>query len=133
MLGVRNPVRLKNLRWRFAPIALAIVGEMQSEVTKTLRAFNDTSEEWKQVASNLNRLVETNEGNLNEVLEQTVVSLNDFSKTMQPAVFSPSISPLPNSLARTSARTNWSRRLERVAWAPCCWPSRKSRSTGKWR
>lgn len=64
---------------------LEIVGEMQTEVTKTLRAFNDTSEEWKQVASNLNRLVDTNEGNLHEVLEQTVVSLNDFSKTMQHA------------------------------------------------
>lgn len=64
---------------------LEIVGEMQSEVTKTLRAFNETSEEWKMVASNMNKLIETNEGNLNEVLEQTVVSLNNFSKTMEQA------------------------------------------------
>lgn len=64
---------------------LEIVGEMQSEVTKTLRAFNDTSEEWKMVAANLNKLVETNEGNLHDVLEKSVVSLNDFSKTMHQA------------------------------------------------
>jgi phospholipid/cholesterol/gamma-HCH transport system substrate-binding protein len=56
-----------------------IVNQMQTEVTRTLRAFNETSSEWKQVASNMNRLIETKEGNLDQVMEQTVLSLNEFT------------------------------------------------------
>lgn len=62
-----------------------VVNQMQTEVTKTLRTFNETSSEWKQVAQNMNRLIETKEGNLDQVLEQTVLSLNEFTKTMQKA------------------------------------------------
>ncbi|MDG2391351.1 MAG: MlaD family protein [Planctomycetaceae bacterium] len=62
-----------------------MVTQMQTEVTKTLRAFNETSSEWKQVASNMNRLIETKEGNLDEVLEKTVLSLSEFTQTMKKA------------------------------------------------
>lgn len=50
-----------------------------SEVMTSLTA---TSREWHQVARNVNGLVETNRGNLDEVIERTAVSLDEFTKTM---------------------------------------------------
>lgn len=62
-----------------------VVNQMQTEVTRTLKTFNETSSEWKEVAQNMNRLIETKEGNLDQIIEQTVISLNEFTKTMAKA------------------------------------------------
>lgn len=53
-----------------------------SEVMTSLTA---TSREWQLVARNVNGLVETNRGNLGDVIERTAVGLDEFTKTMSQA------------------------------------------------
>ncbi len=64
---------------------LEIIGDLQVEVTKTLRTFNETAVAWEAVGKNLNNVFETNEGNIHTVLERTALSLNEFTQTMQKA------------------------------------------------
>ena len=53
-----------------------------SEVMTSLTA---TSREWQLVARNVNGLVETNRGNLGDVIERTAAGLDEFTKTMAQA------------------------------------------------
>ncbi|HUG20765.1 MAG TPA: MlaD family protein [Planctomycetaceae bacterium] len=70
----------------FPPVdPFEIVNDMQSEVTKTLRTFNETSQEWRTVAAQLNSLLDTNEGNLDQILESSAVALTEFTVTMKKA------------------------------------------------
>ena len=64
---------------------MQIVANVDQRVAQTLKSFDDTSQEWRQVATNLNSLMDTNRGSLGQVLERAAVSLDDFSKTMRSA------------------------------------------------
>lgn len=64
---------------------MEIVHRMEISVNETLTAFADTSREWQKVAENVNGLVETREGDLNEVVERAAVALQQFTQTMQTA------------------------------------------------
>tara|TARA_R110002095_G_scaffold126882_1_gene109957 strand:- start:732 stop:1883 length:1152 start_codon:yes stop_codon:yes gene_type:complete len=62
---------------------MEIVYRMEQQVTKTLDAFTSTSKEWEKLATNMNRLMETKEGNLDVVIERTATSLEEFSLAMR--------------------------------------------------
>lgn len=62
---------------------MEIVFRMEQQVSKTLEAFNSTSQEWEKLAGNMNRLMETKEGKLDVVIERAAVSLTDFSQAMR--------------------------------------------------
>ena len=58
------------------------VQEMEQHLVNTLKSFDNTSREWQKLGQNVNQLIQTNEGNLNHVIEQSVISLKQFSETM---------------------------------------------------
>lgn len=64
---------------------LEIVGDLQREVNRTLKTFNETAVAWEDVGKNLNAVLETNEGNIHVVLERTAASLQEFTLTMKKA------------------------------------------------
>lgn len=64
---------------------LEIVQSLEANVSQTLTALTDTSREWQKVASNMNKLVETKEGQLDDVIERTATSLATFQSTMENA------------------------------------------------
>lgn len=69
-----------------APVdPLASLAKLEVTVSKTLSSFNDTSEEWRTVGQNLNALMETKEGKLDEVIERAAAGLESFASTMKAA------------------------------------------------
>ena len=64
---------------------LEVVQRMEKVVNNSIASFTETSQEWQKVAVNVNRLMETNEGNLDAVIERTALSLETFTKTMASA------------------------------------------------
>ncbi len=64
---------------------MEIVGRMEARVSQTLTAFAETSQEWQKVAKNVNGLVETNRGHLDQVVARAAESLHQFTLTMQSA------------------------------------------------
>lgn len=62
---------------------MEVVYRMEKQVSKTLSAFTDTSQEWGKLAGNLNRLMETKEGNIDVVVERAATSLEEFSQAMR--------------------------------------------------
>lgn len=64
---------------------MQVVGRLEKTVGETLQAFAATSNEWRQVAANVNSLVDTNRGNLGVVMERTAESLHQFTLTMKNA------------------------------------------------
>lgn len=64
---------------------MEVVQRLERDVSTTLTAFAETSREWQQVGRNINTLVDTQQGNLDEVIEQTAVALTTFTRTMQSA------------------------------------------------
>lgn len=64
---------------------MRIVEDLEKNVSQALVTLNTTGQEWNKLAQNLNGLVETNRGNLNEVIERSVVSLAEFTETMNSA------------------------------------------------
>ncbi len=64
---------------------LEIVQHFDEKVTVTLASFTETSREWQRVGANLNQLVETNHGNLNDIVERTAVALTEFTVAMRSA------------------------------------------------
>lgn len=64
---------------------LSIVSRLDSKLTTSVASFEQTSAEWRKVAENLNGLMDTNRGNLNEVVERTATALHEFTVTMQEA------------------------------------------------
>lgn len=61
------------------------IERLERTVNVTLASFEATGREWQLVAKNINGLVETNRGNLGEVIERTAVALDNFNLTMQAA------------------------------------------------
>lgn len=61
---------------------LEIVQRMEGRATEVLEALTATSREWQQVARNVNGLMETNRGTLDQVVERTAESLHQFTTTM---------------------------------------------------
>ncbi|QDU36185.1 Chromosome partition protein Smc [Maioricimonas rarisocia] len=69
-----------------APVdPMEIVDRMEKQVSTTLASFAATSREWERVGANVNSLMETRQGNLDEVIERAALSLEQFSRTMQTA------------------------------------------------
>lgn len=64
---------------------MEIVQRLEQSVNTSLTAFTETSRDWQQVAVNINRLMETNEGNLDQVIERTALALDSFTQTMTTA------------------------------------------------
>lgn len=61
---------------------LEMVQRMEGRAIEVLDAVSATSREWQQVAKNLNGLMETNRGNLDQVVERASESLHEFTVTM---------------------------------------------------
>lgn len=64
---------------------LQIVERLDTKVHETLTAFEETSREWQQVAANVNGLIDTKQGSLDEVVERAALALEQFTRTMQTA------------------------------------------------
>lgn len=64
---------------------LSIVSRLDSKFSTTMASFEQTSAEWRKVGENINGLVDTNRGNLNQVVERAANALHEFTVTMQEA------------------------------------------------
>ena len=64
---------------------IEIVQRMEVNVVETLSTFKATSKQWEEVGQNLNKLMETKQGSLDEVVERAALALNEFTKTMRTA------------------------------------------------
>jgi phospholipid/cholesterol/gamma-HCH transport system substrate-binding protein len=62
---------------------MEIVARMEENATDSLRVLTETGREWQKVGQQLNGLMETNRGRLDEVVERTAVALEEFSETMR--------------------------------------------------
>lgn len=63
----------------------SIVNKLDAKLTATLSSFEQTSVEWRKVGTNINGLLDTNQGNLNAVVERAAESLQEFAVTMKEA------------------------------------------------
>lgn len=64
---------------------MELVARMEERVTVSLETFNAVAREWQKVGKNFNGLVETNRGNMDDVIERTAVALDQFTTTMKKA------------------------------------------------
>ncbi len=64
---------------------LKAVEKLEHTVSATLASFEATSREWRKVGENVNSLVETERGNLNDVIERAALALDTLTKTMETA------------------------------------------------
>ena len=64
---------------------MQMVARMQLDMQTTLKSFDSTSKEWRELAVNMNSLLDTNHGKLDDVVEQTAVALAAFTSTMSEA------------------------------------------------
>ena len=64
---------------------LSIVTRLDSKFSISMASFEQTSAVWRKVAENINGLVDTNRGNLNDVVERAATALHEFTITMQEA------------------------------------------------
>lgn len=64
---------------------LVMLQRLETRTLDTLGAFAATGQEWQLVAKNLNALMDTEKGNLDQVVERLAVSLHEFSNTMKAA------------------------------------------------
>lgn len=62
-----------------------MVRRMEAQMSVTMESFTQTGKEWQLVGRNLNGLLQTNHGTINEVLERTAESLTEFTDTMKTA------------------------------------------------
>ena len=62
-----------------------LVYDLEQKMTQSLASMEATSQEWKKVGTNINSLLQSNQGNLHVVLERTAENLNQFSQTMRNA------------------------------------------------
>jgi phospholipid/cholesterol/gamma-HCH transport system substrate-binding protein len=61
------------------------VERLEHTVNTTLASFEATSREWQLVGKHLNELVQTNRGDLNDVIDRTAGALDNFNGAMQAA------------------------------------------------
>lgn len=64
---------------------LVMIQRLEARTLETLNAFADTSQEWRQVAKNINSVMDTKQGHLDQVVEQAAESLQQFTRTMKAA------------------------------------------------
>ena len=64
---------------------MAVVRQLEEQTSLTMASFDETSREWQLVAKNINGLVDTNRGNLHDVINETAISLAEFTTTMKRA------------------------------------------------
>lgn len=64
---------------------MEVVQKLEQNVSETLLAFEATSAEWRTVARNLNGLMDTNSGHLDDVVERAALALDSFNETMTKA------------------------------------------------
>ena len=64
---------------------LEMVQRMEGRAVEVLTALGETTREWQLVAKNVNGLMETNRGNLGQVVERAAESLHEFTATMKHA------------------------------------------------
>ena len=64
---------------------LEMVQRMEGRAVEVLTALGETTREWQIVAKNVNGLMETNRGNLGQVVERAAESLHEFTVTMKHA------------------------------------------------
>ena len=62
-----------------------LVKDLNTKVGMTLGVFSETSNEWREVARNMNKLMVTHEGTIDTVIERAAASLARFSETMTSA------------------------------------------------
>lgn len=62
---------------------IQLVARMEKQVSTTLVSFSETSNEWRKVAANVNSLMETNRGNIDEVVERAATALAEITETMK--------------------------------------------------
>jgi phospholipid/cholesterol/gamma-HCH transport system substrate-binding protein len=62
-----------------------LVTRLESKLSGTMATFEATSEEWRKVGQNMNSLVETERGNLRQIIEQAALSLQEFTVAMNHA------------------------------------------------
>jgi len=66
-----------------APVdPMDIVNRMEQKVSQSLTSIERTSDQWEKVGENLNELMLTNRGHIDEAIAQAAISLKDFSQTM---------------------------------------------------
>lgn len=71
------------LQGQGAPDPMVAVQRLEHRASAALETLNDTSAEWKLVASNLNDLMDTNRGNFDVVVERAAESLHQLTLTLQ--------------------------------------------------
>jgi phospholipid/cholesterol/gamma-HCH transport system substrate-binding protein len=64
---------------------IEMIQRLEVRTVATLNAFSETSQEWRDVAKNINNLMDTKRGNLDEVVERAAESLHQFTVTMKNA------------------------------------------------
>lgn len=64
---------------------LQIVERLDAKVHDTLTSFGETSREWQKLAANVNQLIDTKQGSLDEVVERAAEALTKFAQTMESA------------------------------------------------
>lgn len=64
---------------------LELVGRIESKMNETLDSFAATSNEWRRVGHNMNTLMDTHRGQLDQVIEQAAESLHEFTVAMKSA------------------------------------------------
>jgi phospholipid/cholesterol/gamma-HCH transport system substrate-binding protein len=66
-----------------APDPMVAVQRLEHNASQALQILSETSQEWKQVAVNLNNLMDTNRGNFDVVIEQAAEALHQLTLTLQ--------------------------------------------------
>lgn len=64
---------------------LELVSRIESKMNETLDSFASTSNEWRTVGKNMNSLMDTHRGHLDQVIEQAAESLHEFTVAMKSA------------------------------------------------
>lgn len=59
--------------------------QLDEKLTRTMESLETTSQEWRLVAENINKLVDTKHGNVADVVARTAKALDQFTQTMQTA------------------------------------------------
>ncbi len=62
-----------------------IVQRLETNLGATMESFELTSAEWRRVGQNLNHLMETEQGNLDGVVERAAIALDRLTTTMESA------------------------------------------------
>jgi phospholipid/cholesterol/gamma-HCH transport system substrate-binding protein len=64
---------------------MALVARLEAKTTATMDSFAATSKEWGTLAHNVNNLLETKRGNIDQVIERAADSLDQLSLAMKSA------------------------------------------------